>query len=207
MKKIYNFVVFFLVVILSIIEINLANASQEIVRVIKVQDGDTITILDQNNQTKKVRFYCIDAPELSQEFGQNAKHYLSDLILNELVELEIITIDQYSRYVGIIKFNDKNINLDLVANGQAWVYNEYCRINKYDYIYAQSDAKSNKLGLWTYPDPVYPAIYRKVKRTISSHYNCYDLKSCDEAYRLLQLGYLNLDGNDNGIPCENLCKP
>jgi micrococcal nuclease len=204
MKHIYHFTLFLLLVILSITEIN---ASQEIVRVIKIQDGDTITVLNQNNQTQKVRLYCIDAPELSQKFGQESKQYLVDKLLNQLVELTTINIDQYNRYVGIININNKNINLELVDKGRAWVYTEYCRIDKYNYINAQFNAKTNKIGLWAYPDPVYPSIYRKVKKTISSHYNCYDLKSCDDAYRLLQLGYLNLDANDNGIPCETLCKP
>lgn len=45
-------------------------------RVVAVADGDTLTVLDANNHTTKVRLHAIDAPEKAQAFGQASKrHY------------------------------------------------------------------------------------------------------------------------------------
>ncbi|WP_257639718.1 thermonuclease family protein [Campylobacter concisus] len=38
-------------------------------KVVKISDGDTITIL-QNKEQTKVRLYGIDAPEKKQDYGQ-----------------------------------------------------------------------------------------------------------------------------------------
>ena len=50
--------------------------------VVKVIDGDTILIKNHNN-TFKVRLYSIDTPK--QHYGQNAKNFTSDMILNKKI--------------------------------------------------------------------------------------------------------------------------
>ncbi len=44
-------------------------------KVVKIVDGDTITALDAQNTTIKIRMYGIDAPESKQAFGQKAKRH------------------------------------------------------------------------------------------------------------------------------------
>ena len=39
-------------------------------RVVGVSDGDTITVLDNSNTQRKIRFAGIDAPEKGQAFGE-----------------------------------------------------------------------------------------------------------------------------------------
>ena len=48
-------------------------------RVVGVHDGDTLTLLVEGNRQIKVRLAGIDAPELSQPYGQKAKQALSNL--------------------------------------------------------------------------------------------------------------------------------
>ena len=36
-------------------------------------------------------------------------------------------MDRYGRFLGIIYFNDKDVNLEMVLNGHAWVYRKYLR--------------------------------------------------------------------------------
>ncbi len=50
--------------------------------VIGVSDGDTITVLDQNNTQYKIRLAGIDAPEKKQPFGNVSKKSLSDLVFD-----------------------------------------------------------------------------------------------------------------------------
>lgn len=51
---------------------------QNIIRgkVIRVADGDTITILDEDNTQIKIRLYGIDCPESHQDFGTVASRPL-----------------------------------------------------------------------------------------------------------------------------------
>ena len=42
-------------------------------RVVKVSDGDTITLLDATNAQSKIRLNGIDAPEKSQAFGEASR--------------------------------------------------------------------------------------------------------------------------------------
>ncbi len=46
-------------------------------RVVGVADGDTITVLDADDQQHKIRLGGIDAPEKAQPFGQRAKERMS----------------------------------------------------------------------------------------------------------------------------------
>lgn len=48
-------------------------------KVVRVADGDTITILDSNNTQIRIRFHGIDCPENGQDFGQVARRFTSDL--------------------------------------------------------------------------------------------------------------------------------
>ena len=56
-------------------------------KVIKVSDGDTITVMSLQQYNKfKVRLYGIDAPESDQSFGTQSKQFLSDQILNREID-------------------------------------------------------------------------------------------------------------------------
>jgi micrococcal nuclease len=47
-------------------------------KVIKVADGDTLTILNGSKKTK-IRLYGIDCPEKGQAFGKKAKKFTASL--------------------------------------------------------------------------------------------------------------------------------
>ena len=46
-------------------------------RVVRVADGDTMTVLAAGNIQEKIRLHGIDAPEKDQAFGQKSKQRLS----------------------------------------------------------------------------------------------------------------------------------
>lgn len=93
-------------------------------RCIRVSDGDTITI-DAGGGKEKVRLIGIDAPELQQEGGREARQYLAKRILNRRVKVEGETRDRYGRLLGTVYLGAENINLSLVREGHAWDYKAY----------------------------------------------------------------------------------
>ena len=51
-------------------------------KVVSIADGDTVTII-YNNQQIKIRLAEIDRPEKNQPYGKKAKKALSDFIFNK----------------------------------------------------------------------------------------------------------------------------
>lgn len=125
-------------------------------KVIKISDGDTITVLSGKEQTK-VRLYGIDAPEKKQDYGQRSKQFLASLIAGQVVEVEPKGKDRYKRTLSIIHYKGQDINAQMVIDGYAWAYVKYSRI----YVDQEKTARENKRGLWQSSDPTPPWEWRK----------------------------------------------
>lgn len=126
-------------------------------KVIKISDGDTITILTQQRKQIKVRFYGIDAPELKQPYGKKSKQFLANLIAGEVVEVDENGKDRYKRTIGTIYLNGADINAQMVANGYAWAYRKFSK----KYTAQESQAKKQGLGLWRDKEPIPPWEWRQ----------------------------------------------
>jgi endonuclease YncB( thermonuclease family) len=129
----------------------------------RVIDGDTVSVMTTGYERIRVRLYGIDAPEKNQSGGQESMRALKDLIENRDIEVVVLDIDRYSRQVGLIYLDGKSINLEMVAQGQAWVYDRYCKDNNVcpGFRKAQSDAQRDHLGLWSDPNAVPPWDHRR----------------------------------------------
>lgn len=132
-------------------------------KVVGVKDGDTVVLL-QNGQEVTVRLYGVDTPEKTQDYGQRAKQFTSDLVFNKQVRLIPKNKDRYGRMVGTIILADgRSLNEELIREGFAWHYKAYSKdINLAN---MEADARRYKRGLWQSPNPTPPWEYRKDKRT------------------------------------------
>lgn len=127
-------------------------------RVVKVYDGDTITLLDKDMQQHRIRFYGIDAPEKSQSFGKRSQENLASMIAGKMINVDVQAEDRYGRSVGIVYLDDVDINKRQVADGYAWAYMQYGgEIYKNDEL----RAREKKLGMWIDPNIEQPSEYRK----------------------------------------------
>lgn len=115
-------------------------------RVVKVSDGDTLTVLDAHRQEHKIRLDTIDAPESKQDFGQKAKQALNAWVAQKDVEVRYTKRDQYGRILGTVLLNGADINLHLVREGYAWIYLN--KTKKQVYQQALQVAQREKRGLW-----------------------------------------------------------
>src|SRR5690606_26021539 len=71
-------------------------------KVVAVHDGDTLTILKNDNAQTKIRLAEIDAPESSQPYGSRSKQELSSLAFDKTASVQVQDIDRYGRTVGRI---------------------------------------------------------------------------------------------------------
>ena len=69
-------------------------------RVVAVEDGDTIVVLNDANGTYKIRLQGIDAPEGGQTFGDRSGQNLNEMVSGKQVEIEWSKRDRYRRLVG-----------------------------------------------------------------------------------------------------------
>lgn len=103
-------------------------------RVIKVYDGDSITIAARVPKLKKsiiykfnIRLNRIDTPEIKsknnieKEYGLRIRDYLSERIMNKMVNLKIINTDKYGRYLAEVYYKKENIN--------DWLLNNHFAVN------------------------------------------------------------------------------
>ena len=135
-------------------------------KVVAIKDGDTIELL-RNGQTIKVRLYGVDCPEKTQDYGQRARQFTSDLAFGKVVRLIEHNKDRYGRTVGTIILPDgRNLNEELVRNGFAWHYIAYSKDQNLANL--EADARRYKRGLWAAPNPTPPWDFRKDKKTAAA---------------------------------------
>lgn len=96
-----------------------ASAAEIHGKVIKVYDGDTITVVDHLDKGKfRIRLAGIDAPEKGCPGDAEATEYLSKQILNKDVIIRYKSIDRYARPLGIVFATDGiNINDEMLRKG------------------------------------------------------------------------------------------
>ncbi|SEA65085.1 thermonuclease family protein [Nitrosospira multiformis] len=94
-------------------------------RVVKIADGDTLTVLDGSNRQHKVRLMGIDAPERKQPFGTVSRQNLAHLVFGKTVAVEWHKQDRYQRVLGKVLLDGQDVNLEQIKAGLAWHYKQY----------------------------------------------------------------------------------
>lgn len=140
-------------------------------KVIRVVDGDTITVQDKHHQKIKIRLASIDAPELKQAFGLESKTYLHQLIYGKTVQVQVQVLesDPYQRTLANINSQGQDVQLQLIDNGMAWHYAYFAKKQQTaqefkQYEHAQKQAQVNQLGLWKAPKAIAPWNFKRNAR-------------------------------------------
>src|SRR5699024_5466472 len=94
-------------------------------KVTRVIDGDTFEI----ESGEKVRLIGINAPEMSDFYGLEAKEHLTDLIENKSVYLQPDNIsndrDRYQRLLRYVIIGGIDVNKKMISDGFAFAYLKY----------------------------------------------------------------------------------
>lgn len=149
-------------------------------RVLSVSDGDTIRFLHSptifssshlkegeklSDTALPIRIATIDTPEVAkfgkpgQPYGNEAKEYLSSMILDDIVSVRLLAKDQYGRGVGqVVKprlfgwLGGRDMDTEMLQAGLAEVYRGggavYGPKGKEKYIEMEENAKKKRKGMW-----------------------------------------------------------
>jgi micrococcal nuclease len=132
-------------------------------KVVKVSDGDTITILTSDKKQVKIRLSGIDCPESKQDFGTKAKQFTASFCFAKNVRVEVVGQDRYNRSLGVVLLdNGQNLNKALLEAGLAWHYKYFDDSKELSQL--EQSARANKIGLWSMKDPIAPWEFRKLSR-------------------------------------------
>lgn len=128
--------------------------------IVDVHDGDTVKVKDKYGELHKIRLAYIDAPELKQLYGQEAKFPLI-VYKDQSVKVKVNSRDLYGREVAELFFEGKSLNLEQVQYGSAWVYDKYLdKEHKITYKKAERMAVDYKVGLWGNDEHEKPCKFR-----------------------------------------------
>lgn len=159
------FISFFMALAILCISMQVFARSEINGKVIRVADGDTITVLTPDYQQYKVRLYGIDALERKMPYGRRSGQALSGMVAGKDVRVKILDTDRYGRSVGLVFKDGDDVNRQMVREGWAWVYDHYCKAAFcMEWKIDEAQAKMNKRGLWQDPNPVEPWTWRKSNR-------------------------------------------
>lgn len=145
-------------------------------RVVHVQDGDSLTILDSEKQQHKIRIAGIDAPEKAQPFGNRSRHNLASMVHGQEAIADCPTTDRYSRKVCKVWVQpsdcpacDKTLDIGYaqISAGLAWWYRAYAKEQPVEdrgrYESEENEARLRKRGLWADDNVMPPWDWRKLE--------------------------------------------
>ncbi|MCX8018848.1 MAG: thermonuclease family protein, partial [Rhodocyclaceae bacterium] len=124
-------------------------------RIARVHDGDTLTLATSGKRIA-IRLSGIDAPELAQPYGAQARAALASLALGREAVAHCVGRDRYGRYLCHLEVGIDDVSARLVADGHAWSYR-----GDADLYSLQGLARSRGLGLWAEPYPIAPWDWRR----------------------------------------------
>lgn len=117
-------------------------------KVTRVIDGDTFV----TETGEKVRIIGINAPEISDIFGQEAKQHLANLIDQKIIDLQPDNIlndkDNYSRLLRYVILDGIDINKQMILDGFATAFLKYNFSKSEEYRQAQLTASKVNVGMW-----------------------------------------------------------
>jgi endonuclease YncB( thermonuclease family) len=148
-------------------------------KVVKVADGDTVTIIDDSGKKHRIRLAGIDAPEKNQPYGNTSTKGLIELVSGKTVTIEYEKRDRYKRIIGKVLVgppgevfcmaldcvNKIDAGLEQIKKGLAWHYKYYQMEQSEEdrrlYSDAEDIARENLLGLWKDESSVPPWEWRR----------------------------------------------
>jgi micrococcal nuclease len=124
-----------------------------------VTDGDTLWVRPvSGGAPRQVRLQGIDAPEICQTWGPQARRALAVRVLHRHVGVASRGRDAYERTLGQVESDRQDLGSWLVSRGHAW--SDRFRGRSGRYAKEESAARAARLGLWSGGSALPPREFR-----------------------------------------------
>jgi micrococcal nuclease len=125
-----------------------------------VSDGDTVWVQPlQGGEAFKVRLEGIDAPEICQPWGPQARAALYAVLQGQVVDVQGHARDNYGRLLAKLSRQGHDVGAWMVGQGYAWSYSFQHHAGVYDA--QQALAQNHRLGLFADARALQPRWFRK----------------------------------------------
>ncbi len=107
-----------------LVVITVNGGNERIVKVIRVIDGNTIVVSNENNSEEIIRLVGINTPEPGTNGSNESESYLESRILGKNIYLNVDDKkpkDSYNRTLAMVLINEDNLNKELLCKGYARV--------------------------------------------------------------------------------------
>lgn len=128
-----------------------------------VADGDTLTLRDEAGVQHRIRLSGIDDPERGQPFSQVSRRSLDTLTRGRRLTATCPKSDRFGRKVCTVGARDEDLGLEQIARGLAWHFKRYQAKpapERVAYAAAEEQARLERRGLWSLPNPQAPWDWR-----------------------------------------------
>ena len=196
-------------------------------KVTHVTDGDSLWVAPAApGAPVELRLEGIDAPEICQAWGPEARAALSDLVLGKEVSVKTVGRDMHGRTLGTVYLDTRNINKLMVQEGHAW--STRYKYDRGPYVADERMAKALSRGLNRAGGAVMPRDFRQLNgpchapvaaeaapapapkpapavlnARCDGRKRCSQMRSCEEAtWFLKNCPGMEMDGDGDGVPCE-----
>jgi len=115
---------------------------------VRVKDGDTLVVRIQGVDVD-FRLSEIDAPEIGQPFGPEARDELAKIVGQQQCVLVNVGHDSYGRFVVHLWVGELNVNRELMKRGMGWFDSTHGRNS--ELFELETEARDAKMGLWALP--------------------------------------------------------
>lgn len=136
-------------------------------RVLRVDNGNTVTIVDSNNIQHTVRLQDLQAPGLDQPSGRRSQINLQGMVGGKQVTIEYDPKTGFAAPMGRVFVGGEDVNLKQIEQGMAKFRSSGVGTDKETerrYEAAQEQAKSEQRGVWYVPSkrPGEPSYERRL---------------------------------------------
>lgn len=134
-------------------------------------DGDAIELQIPSGKKFTVRLNGVDAPEMAQPFGVEAKAALNNMVAGKSVRVVTHGEDRVGLVIGDVSMTETSdsqadsemlVNVAMVRNGFAWHFVRFAPENNV-LAEAEKAARASKRGLWIDVNPIAPWDWRKAE--------------------------------------------
>lgn len=132
-------------------------------QVTRVAGGDVITMVDAQHREHRLRLAFVDAPEISQPFGDEAQSALAAMVLGREVTAYLHGEGADGALLAeVTEPHGHVVNVELVRRGLAWhdYFGVQAKPERDQYQAAMADAQQARLGMWALNGVEAPRDYR-----------------------------------------------
>jgi endonuclease YncB( thermonuclease family) len=145
----------------------------------RVIDGDTVE-LQLGARRARMHLHGVEAPERDQPWGRQSTQALSDMVLNQNVDVESTPRDAASRDGAILFVGEEEVGAALVRDGHAWADRAHLEGRDTGLCDLEAVARCARRGLWSQPQKLWVAPWEYRHRLFRSHFTDYSQESAEQ---------------------------